>query len=46
MLNRELAPGMQLSGAVTDARVDRLYTISNAFVLRVVFDGEARLDVR
>jgi hypothetical protein len=46
LLNRELAPGVQLSGAVTDARVDRLYTISNAFVLRVVFDGEARLDVR
>lgn len=46
MLNRELAPGIQLSGAVTDARVDRLYTIPNAFVLRVIFDGDARLDVR
>jgi hypothetical protein len=46
LLNRELAPGVQLSGSVTDARVERLYTLPNAFVLRVVFDGEAHLDVR
>jgi hypothetical protein len=45
-LNRELAPGVTLSGAVTDVRIDRLYTKPNAFVLRVVFDGAARVDVR
>jgi hypothetical protein len=45
-LNRELAPGLTLSGDVYDVRIDRLYTSQRAFVLRVVFDGEARLDVK
>jgi len=45
-LDRELAPGVQLSGGVTDVRIDRVYTTSSAFVLRVVFDGAARVDVR
>jgi hypothetical protein len=44
-LNRELAPGVMLSGYVKDARVDRLYTKPNAFVLRVVLDAEAKVDV-
>jgi hypothetical protein len=44
-LNRELAPGVLLSGAVTDVRIDRLYATATAFVLRVAFDGEAKIDV-
>lgn len=44
-LNRELAPGVMLSGYVKDARVDRLYAKPNAFVLRVVLDAEAKVDV-
>lgn len=44
-LNRELAPGVTLTGAVTDVRIDGLYTTPRAFVLRVVFDGQARVDV-
>ncbi len=45
-LNRELAPGVDLSGGVTDVRISGLWATRTAFVLRVVFDGEARLDVR
>lgn len=45
-LNRELAPGVSLSGGITDVRIDRLYTTPTAFVLRVVFDGAARVDVK
>jgi hypothetical protein len=45
-LNRELAPGVQLSGAVTDIRIDRLYSTPTAFVLRIVLDADARVDVR
>lgn len=44
-LNRELAPGVRLSGAVTDVRIDRLYAKPTAFVLRVILDAEARVDV-
>jgi hypothetical protein len=44
-LNRELAPGVKLSGGVTDARIDRLFTTPKAFVLRMVFDADARVDV-
>ena len=44
-LNRELAPGVMLSGYVKDARVDRLYAKPDAFVLRVVLDAEAKVDV-
>ena len=45
-LNRDVAPGLALSGGVNDVRIDRLYTTPSAFVLRVIFDGEARLDAR
>jgi hypothetical protein len=44
-LNRELAPGVSLSGAVHDVRIDRLYSTPTAFVLRVVFDGNAKVVV-
>jgi len=44
-LNRELAPGVVMSGYVKDARIDRLYSKPNAFVLRVVLDAEAKVDV-
>ncbi len=44
-LNRELAPGVTLSGSVPGVRIERLYTTQSAFVLRVVFDGSARIDV-
>ncbi len=45
-MNRELAPGVFLSGGVHDVRIDRMYSTATAFVLRVVFDGEAKLEVR
>ena len=44
-LNRELAPGVMLSGGVADARIDKLFTTPKAFVLRLVFDADARVDV-
>jgi hypothetical protein len=44
-LNRQLAPGVAIAGAVTDVRIDRLYTKPTAFVLRVIVDAEARVDV-
>ena len=40
-LNRELAPGVRLAGSVSDVRFSRMFTTQNAFVLRVVLDGEA-----
>jgi hypothetical protein len=46
MLNRPIAPGVALTGGVTDVRIDRLFATPTAFVLRVVLDGEARIDVR
>jgi hypothetical protein len=45
-LNRQLAPGVTLTGGVRDVRISGLFTTPTAFVLRVVFDGDARLDVR
>jgi hypothetical protein len=45
-LNRELAPGVTLAGAVNDVRIEHLYTTPTAFVLRVVFDGAASIDVK
>jgi hypothetical protein len=45
-LNRELAPGVALTGAVSDVRIEHLYTTPSAFVLRVVFDASAAIDVR
>jgi hypothetical protein len=44
-LNRELAPGVQMTGTIRDVSIERLYSTSSAFVLRVVFDGEARVEV-
>jgi hypothetical protein len=44
-LNRDLAPGVTLSGQVTDVRIGALYTTSTAFVLRVELDADARVDV-
>lgn len=44
-LNRELAPGVMLSGGVNAVRIEGLYTTPTAFVLRVSFDGQARVDV-
>jgi hypothetical protein len=46
LLNRPIAPGVVLTGGVTDVRIDRLFATSSAFVLRVILDGEARIDVR
>jgi hypothetical protein len=45
-LNRDLAPGVRLTGAVNDVTIGRLYSTPTAFVLRVVFDGEAAVEVR
>jgi len=45
-LNRTLAPGVTLTGAIRSVRIDRLYTTQTAFVLRVVLDGDATIDVR
>lgn len=45
-LNRALAPGVFVSGGVTRLTIDRLYTTPKAFVLRVLFDAEARVEVR
>ena len=45
-LNRELAFGVTLTGAVKDVRIEHLYTTPTAFVLRVVFDGAASIDVK
>jgi hypothetical protein len=44
-LNRELAPGVSLTGGVTDVRIEGLYATQSSFVLRVVFDGEAKVTV-
>ena len=44
-LNRQLAPGVMLSGGVNDVRIGGLFTTQTAFVLRVVFDGEAKLEI-
>jgi hypothetical protein len=45
LLNRPIAPGVVLTGGVTDVRIDRLFATGTAFVLRVVLDAEARIDV-
>ena len=45
-LNRTLAPGVSLTGAIRSVRIDRLYTTQTAFVLRVVLDGDAAIEVR
>ncbi|MGI9078378.1 MAG: DUF4403 family protein [Gemmatimonadaceae bacterium] len=42
-LNRSLARGTRISGAITSVRVGALYTTSSSFVLRVVLDGDAQL---
>src|SRR5262245_4945242 len=45
-LNRTLAPGVALTGAIRSVRIDRLYTTQTAFVLRVVLDGDAAIQVK
>jgi hypothetical protein len=45
-LNRELAPGISLAGAISDVRIEHLYTTPTAFVLRVMFEDSASIDVR
>ncbi len=44
-LNRDLAPGVEMFGNVTDVRIDRLYATATAFVLRVVIDAQAQIAV-
>jgi hypothetical protein len=44
-LNTTLAPGMTISGAIKSMRVTDFYTLPNAWVLRVVLEGEAKLRV-
>ena len=44
-LTRSLAPGVSVSGSVTDIRIAGLATSGRAFVLRVVLDAMARLTV-
>jgi Domain of unknown function (DUF4403) len=46
LLNRPIAPGVVLTGGVTDVRIERLFSTPTAFVLRVVLDAAARIDVR
>ena len=46
LLNRPLAPGVSVSGSVTDIRIVGLATSGTAFVLRVMLDGSARLTVQ
>ncbi|MDB4917767.1 MAG: hypothetical protein JWM95_5411 [Gemmatimonadetes bacterium] len=45
-LNRPLAPGVAVSGAVNTIRISGLATSNTAFVLRVVLDGQARLSIQ
>jgi hypothetical protein len=45
-LNRPLAPGVAVSGAVNDIRIAAIAASNTAFVIRVVLDGAAKLDVR
>lgn len=45
-LNRPLAPGVSVSGAVSDIRIAGLAASSTSFVLRVIVTGAAKLEVR
>ena len=45
-LNRPLAPGVSVNGAVSNIRISALGTTSTAFVLRVILDAVARLSVQ
>ena len=45
LLNRPIAPGVVLSGSVADVRMERLFATQSAFVLRVVLDADARIEV-
>lgn len=40
-MNRDLAPGVRMEGAVNDITIRGLYATPTSFVLRVVLDGEA-----
>ena len=44
-LNRPLAPGVALAGAVRDVKILGVHTTPTAFVVRVVLDGDARIRV-
>jgi hypothetical protein len=44
-LNTTLAPGMTISGAIRSMRVTDFFTLPNAWVLRVVLEGDAKLRV-
>jgi len=45
LLNRPIAPGVVMTGDVTDVRMERLFATQSAFVLRVVLDADARIEV-
>ena len=45
-LNRPLAPGVSVSGAVSDIRIAAVGTTTTAFVVRVLLDGQACLSVQ
>ena len=45
-LNRSLAPGVAVSGAVSSIRIAALGTTGTAFVLRVFLDAVARLSIQ
>jgi hypothetical protein len=45
-LNRSLAPGVAVSGAVSDIRIVALGTTGTSFVLRVILDAVARLSIQ
>ncbi len=45
-INRPLAPGVSVAGAVTDIRIAALAASTTSFVLRVVLDGAAKLEVK
>lgn len=45
-LNRPLAPGVAVGGGMRDVRITGLHTTADAFVVRVVLEGDARLFVQ
>ena len=44
-MNRVLAPGVTLIGQVRDIQIGQLYTTATAFVLRVVLEADAHVEV-
>ncbi|CAN5384944.1 hypothetical protein BH09GEM1_BH09GEM1_06210 [soil metagenome] len=45
-LNRPLAPGVSVSGAVSSIRISALGTTGTSFVLRVILDAVAKLSIQ